>query len=340
MVVNFARRKRDGRSGELRYLSGSGDFVKHAEPSLPFTIRITGLPDTAITARAGNETMTGWRCWSGFAGCAMPRRTSRRRLYPQRRKEVYVMGRDTGISWTDATFNPWWGCTKVSPGCDHCYAEAFDKRVGGAHWGKGEPRRVFGEKHWNEPLKWNKNAQSEGIALKVFCASMADVMDDEAPEGQRERLWTMIDATPNLIWQLLTKRPHRYARYLPATGFKHGNAWLGTTAENQQYYDSRWPELNRAASMFDLKSFISYEPAIGPLSILGHDEKPDWLIFGGESGSGRRPMETMWPESIKFECEQAGTAFFMKQMSAKTPNEAKSLIPAHLLIHNFPLVST
>lgn len=238
------------------------------------------------------------------------------------------MGKETGISWTDHTFNPWWGCTKVSPGCDHCYAETFDKRVGGAHWGKGAERRSFGDKHWNEPLKWDGG--------RVFCASMADVMDDEAPAGARERLWALIDATPHLTWQLLTKRPHRYARYLPSTGFKHGNAWLGTTAESQPYYDVRWPELNRAAKMFDLKSFISYEPAIGSLTMQGFDEFPDWLIFGGESGAGRRPMKLAWAENIKIECEEFGVSFFMKQMSAQTPTKAKELIPANLLIHEFP----
>ena len=128
------------------------------------------------------------------------------------------MGRETGISWTDATFNPWWGCTKVSAGCDNCYAEKFDRRVGGSHWGKGMPRREFGDKHWNEPLKWDVDAKKSGRHLRVFCASMADVMDDEAPSGARQRLWELIDATPNIIWQLLTKRPHRYVR-LPA--FKH-----------------------------------------------------------------------------------------------------------------------
>ena len=227
-------------------------------------------------------------------------------------------------------FNPWWGCTKVSPGCEHCYAEAFDKRVGGAHWGKGEPRRTFKDAHWNEPLKWTG---------RVFCGSMCDVMDDEAPQGARERLWALIDSTPELTWQLLTKRPHRYARFLPSTGFKHRNAWLGTTAENQHYYDVRWPELDRAAKMFDLKSFISYEPAIGGLSIAGHETKPDWLIFGGESGNGRRPMEASWAESVKAECEQFGVAFFMKQMSARTPKEAAGLIPAHLLLRQFPEVA-
>src|ERR1035438_1812836 len=135
------------------------------------------------------------------------------------------MGETTGISWTDATFNPWWGCTKVSPGCDHCYAETFDKRVFGvkAHWGKDAPRRLMSDHYWKDPIRWDKKAAKEGVKRKVFCASMADILDDDAPEGQRERLWDLIDQTPNLIWQLLTKRPQRYERYLPKD-FKHNRS--------------------------------------------------------------------------------------------------------------------
>src|SRR5271167_714272 len=118
------------------------------------------------------------------------------------------MGEKTAISWTDHTFNPWWGCTRVSPGCVNCYAETFDKRVFGAegvHWGPGKPRRTFGDKHWNEPLRWNKKAREAGVYRKVFCASMADIFDVEAPTGERERLWDLIRSTDCLIWQLLTK---------------------------------------------------------------------------------------------------------------------------------------
>lgn len=252
------------------------------------------------------------------------------------------MSETTGISWTDSTFNPWWGCTKVSAGCDHCYAETFDKRTGGDHWGKGAERRVFADKHWNEPLKWNRDAV--GKTHRVFCASMADVMDDEAPAGQRERLWELIDSTPYLTWQLLTKRPHRFSRYLPYR-FAHKNVWLGCTAENQEMYDVRWPLLRQASLEYDLTSFISYEPAIGSVSM--HDcadrhpewkanEFPGWLIFGGETGAGRREMQAQWAESIAKECLDNGTAFFMKQMSAVNPTKAKELIPIELLIHEFP----
>lgn len=252
------------------------------------------------------------------------------------------MSKDTGISWTDNTFNPVWGCTAVSLGCDHCYAESFDKRYGGDHWGKGFPRREFGDKHWNEPLKWEKDAARTGVKAKVFCASMADVMDDEWPEGTRERLWALIDSTPNLIWQLLTKRPSRYGRYLPAA-FKHDNVWLGTSAETQEYYDVRWPLLAEAANaMGMLTTFISYEPALGPLTIVKrsrggfHSGYPDWLIAGGESGPKRRPMNPEWAENIKKECEERGVSFWMKQFSALTPEQGAALIPAELLVRQFP----
>lgn len=245
------------------------------------------------------------------------------------------MGRDTGISWTDHTFNPWWGCTKVSPGCDHCYAEAFDKRTGGSHWGKGQPRRTFGDKHWNEPLKWNQDAFNSGVQRKVFCASMADVMDDEAPEGGRERLWELIDRTPYLIWQLLTKRPQRYERYLPA-GFKWRNIWLGTTTENQDNYDLRWPILEKAAYEKNLITFISYEPALGPISVVKGIGFPDWVIFGGESGAGRRPMDRQWADSMLAESRKFGFKFFMKQFGAQTPSKGKDLVPIDLQIHEVP----
>lgn len=245
------------------------------------------------------------------------------------------MGEVTGISWTDHTFNPWWGCTKVSPGCDNCYAEAFDKRVGGAHWGKGEPRRVFGEKHWNEPVRWDRLAAKAGRQGLVFCASMADVMDDEAPAGERERLWDLIDRTPSLTWQLLTKRPHRYDRYLP-TKFKHDNVWLGITAENQEQYNIRWPIL--AKVRMNCLLWVSYEPALGPLTMTEFPMWPRWIIFGGESGPGRREVSAEWGRSLKREIDQfmPWCSLFVKQMSARTPDEGKKLIPADLLIQEFP----
>ena len=250
------------------------------------------------------------------------------------------MGEHTGISWTDHTFNPWWGCTRVSPGCDNCYAETFDKRVGGAHWGKDAPRRTFTDKHWAEPVKWNRDAEKAGIRAKVFCASMADVMDDEAPDGARARLWDLIDRTPYLIWQLLTKRPHRYERYLPSGHFHHDNVWLGATAENQEFYNVRWPILAAAAESHDCRAWISYEPALGPLTLTGFPIWPEWIIFGGESGPHRRPCDPNWARQLREEIATytpGMVSLFVKQMSALTPAAGKALIPADLLIQTWPI---
>lgn len=211
--------------------------------------------------------------------------------------------------------------------------------MGGKHWGKGHPRRTFGDEHWAEPLAWDAAAKKAGKSALVFCASMADVMDDEAPDGQRERLWELIHATPHLTWQLLTKRPQRYAKYLPLFTCPH-NIWLGTSVEDQRSYDLRWPYLYRAACSRELMTFISYEPALGPLTIKGYgfflSIVPNWVICGGESGSGRRPMKQKWAEDVRSQCAKNGSKFFMKQMSAATPVKGAALIPAELLIRQFP----
>jgi protein gp37 len=246
------------------------------------------------------------------------------------------MGETTGISWTDHTFNPWWGCTRVSLGCDNCYAETFDARFGDPHWGKGIPRRIFSDKHWREPLLWDQNAERYKVKRLVFCASMADVMDDEAPEGAREKLWDLINNTPHLIWQLLTKRPHRFERYMPAK-FTFNNVWLGVSAENQEFYDVRWPILRDFCAARNMLSWISYEPALGQLSVRGFNAKPDWIIFGGESGNNRRPCKAEWASVLLNECKVNGIKFFAKQMSARTPAEGKLLIPEELNVQEFPV---
>ena len=117
------------------------------------------------------------------------------------------MGKDSTIEWTHHTFNPWWGCAKVSPGCANCYAEAWAKRVGQKIWGAGEDRRFFSEKHWAEPLKWNAEAKSAKRRKRVFCASMADVFEFRADlNPAREKLWQLIAQTEWLDWLLLTPR--------------------------------------------------------------------------------------------------------------------------------------
>jgi len=248
------------------------------------------------------------------------------------------MGEKTSISWTDHTMNPWIGCTKVSAGCDNCYAESLDHRWGHDSWGKGKPRRRTSVAYWADPLRWNALALGEfDRPARVFCASLADIMDDEAPSGAREDLWRLIDKTPNLIWQLLTKRPQRYETYLPAD-FKHGNVWLGITAEDQENYDLRWPILNKQATARSLLSFVSYEPALGPLDITGYGYAPDWIIFGGESGPNRRPCSRVWVDNLRDQISERfpSVKLFVKQMSARTPDEGKRLIPVDLRIQEFP----
>jgi protein gp37 len=249
------------------------------------------------------------------------------------------MGKDSAIEWTHNTFNPWWGCTKVSAGCDHCYAETFDRRVGGAHWGPGQPRRTFGDKHWAEPLKWHADAIKAGERRRVFCASMADWADAEAPAGQRDRLWDLIKATPGLDWLLLTKRHGRIARCLPADwGQGYPNVWLGVSVENQEAADTRIPVLLGIPARV---RFLSCEPLLGPVDLKHIREKTtvlnaiygertanstgcvveedlpaiDWVIVGGESGPGARPMHPQWARTLRDQCHEAAAevAFHFKQ---------------------------
>lgn len=218
------------------------------------------------------------------------------------------MGIKTKIEWTDHTFNPWIGCQKVSPGCDNCYAEAMSNFRGWTEWGPHGRRVLTSPKNWENPIRWNLKAAKRGIIARVFCASLCDIFDDKAPEGARERLYELIKKTPYLHWQLLTKRPENYKRFGLAEW--PDNVWLGITAENQNTYDRRWPILSAQKARI---KFISYEPALSDISILGFDEVPDWIIFGGESGKGARVMNPQWARKIRDECVSMGVSFFIKQ---------------------------
>lgn len=242
------------------------------------------------------------------------------------------MGERTEIAWCDSTFNPWIGCQKVSAGCDNCYAEALmDKRFGRVEWGPHGERKRTSAANWQQPVGWNARARgfhlNFGRRRRVFCSSLADVFDNKAPEGARSDLFDLIAATPNLDWLLLTKRPENFARFFP-TG-KWPNIWLGVTAEDQAAYDRRWPLLCEQRGV--AVKFISYEPAVGPLTIMNHKERPDWLICGGESGRGFRdvPLFT-WAGDLIDECDQGYVPFFFKQMPGLRP------IPEELMIRQFP----
>jgi protein gp37 len=248
------------------------------------------------------------------------------------------MGKETAISWTDHTFNGWWGCTPISPGCANCYAAAFDRRTGGDHFGKGKARRTFQDKHWNELLTWNEAANRDGETRKVFCFSMGDIMDEEAPEGELSRLYGFVNRCDHLVFQFLTKRPERYHKLLPFA-FQHDNVWIGATGESQLMYDQRWPVLARLrlrSACGSLPLWISYEPAIGPLSIRGFEQKPDWIVFGGETGPHFRTMQLEWAENLLAECREFRVPFYMKQVAARTPGMGKEFIPPHLHVQEYP----
>lgn len=219
---------------------------------------------------------------------------------------------DSKIEWTDNTFNPWWGCQRVSPGCEHCYAETFSKRVGRDLWGPKAGRRIASESYWRKPLKWNADAIKADTWPFVFCASMCDVFEDRPDLVEpRNRLWRLIESTPRLTWQLLTKRPENFSRMRPSwwDGWPD-NVWLMTTAEDQNRLDERARFLCKEDCVV---RGISAEPLLGPLDISEWAMRIDWVIVGGESGQGARPFDMDWARRIANECDEYGVSFFMKQ---------------------------
>ena len=309
------------------------------------------------------------------------------------------MAQDTKIEWAHHTFNPWMGCTKVSPACKNCYAEReFDHHYGKVAWGPNGTRVLTSDANWTKPLKWNREAESSGVRARVFCASLADVFEDwQGPilNSKGERLWidsasstwlfaskedserselarqkgvaagtmadvrsrlfALIDATPNLDWLLLTKRPENISGMLfdpdSLNGHKYReNCWLGVSVENQEYANKRIPELLKFRDLSPVL-FLSCEPLLGPVNleripIQGfnlphldvlrkgcHTGKPwgfvgahnapsiDWVIAGGESGPEARPTDPEWFRSIRDQCKEGwGVPFLFKQWGEHDEN--------------------
>lgn len=220
----------------------------------------------------------------------------------------------TRINWCDCTFNPWEGCTKVSPGCVNCYAAARDARhltESVDHWGPGAPRRVTSDANWRQPLAWNRKAAAAGERLRVFCASLADVFDSEAPAGQRERLWQLIRTTLNLDWLLLTKRAENISGMLPEDwGDGYPNVWLGVTCESRRHGLAR---IDLLRSIPAVVRFLSCEPLLedlGNVDLSGMD----WVIIGGESGANARRFHLAWAESLIRQCRAQGVKPWVKQL--------------------------
>ena len=324
------------------------------------------------------------------------------------------MAENSAIEWTDHTFNPWEGCTKVSPGCAHCYAETRNHRFGMDNWGKGKPRRRTSEDNWKKPLKWNKASPlffcprcnsrfydpealgrpyccpNCGLSLnvmrdRVFCASLADIFDAEVPIEWLVDLLVLIGKCLNLDWLLLTKRPQNWQMRLAAAtdymlehDIEHGwvldwlthkavpaNIWVGTTIEDQTRLDERKPLLEAIPARV---RFYSVEPMLGAIDLKltprydwaiagGPNECPHgyaagipcqrckpnvhWVICGGESGPGARPMNEGWAYDIRWQCERAGVPFFMKQgSSANWPayKDFSRFAPA-IRVRQFPIAA-
>lgn len=304
------------------------------------------------------------------------------------------MSEQTNIEWCDSTFNPWLGCTRVSTACDNCYAAvSTPARTLGLTWGPNQERRRTAPSNWKQPVKWNAQAEAfqakHGRRQRVFCASLADVFDNEIPAEWRADLFELIEATPELDWLLLTKRVGNVETMVPETwltGEWPANAWLGITAVTQK-------EVNRdVAKLVELPApirFLSMEPLLEGVDILkwldpftcadcgfhgseedagadgcnecgevfgdsqtcqhcGADDQSakrscpscgshrsferdhgfkfesgrrliDWVIVGGESGPGARPMHADWARSLRDQCVNAGVPFLFKQWGEWLP---------------------
>jgi len=296
------------------------------------------------------------------------------------------MGANSAIEWTDHTFNPWIGCTKVSEACFHCYAETLmATRYGRVEWGPGKPRVRTSVANWRLPLRWNREEQGKMVdhagfvsarRPRVFCASLADWLDDEVPLEWLADLLGLIRSTPHIDWLLLTKRPQLWRERVSAvaeSGFPDSqaragmhlaedwfgggeppaNVWVGTTVENQRRADERIPELLKIPARV---RFLSCEPLLGSIDLThvtifqfahdydrvnalrGHEthcspgfrglrmecgasKEPriHWVICGGESGPGARPMHPNWARQIRAQCEEASVPFLFKQWGEWTP---------------------
>lgn len=279
------------------------------------------------------------------------------------------MAENSAIEWTHHTFNPWRGCTKVSPGCENCYAEKLSRRNPAVlgEWGPSGVRVVAAESYWKQPFKWDRDAAKAGERRRVFCASLADVFEDR-PElvGPRMRLFSLIRQTPHLDWLLLTKRLNgpAFGYWLPSYFYDGAadydgqpwpppNVWLGVSVEDQRRGVERIPRLLTTPAAVH---FLSVEPLLGPVDLTslavdeelcaecGHQplvnalhiptvrcpccvegaeslawHRIDWVIVGGESGPGARPMHPDWARSLRAQCIAADTAFFFKQWGEWLP---------------------
>ena len=241
------------------------------------------------------------------------------------------MAKFSNIEWTDATYNPWYGCTKVSPACDHCYAESLmDTRFGKVTWG-GERRQSSLEVR-RAPRLWNGAAVAAGRRRRVFTLSLGDFFDNRVPSAWRTEAWDTIRACQHLDWLILTKRPQNVKKLLPPdwgiAGWPH--VWLGVTVEDMVEARRRVPVLLGIPARIH---WLSCQPLLEPLTLspwLGRG-RIDWIVVGGETGSVyARPMHPAWARDLREQCQTRGASFFLKQMARRAP------IPVDLLVREWP----
>lgn len=228
------------------------------------------------------------------------------------------MGETTEISWAHATFNPWAGCTKVSPACDNCYAEKDTHRRQFVDWGKDAVRRRTTIGYWNQLEKWNRTAQKDGIRRRVFIGSWCDIME-ENPQltSIRADLWPRLERCEYLDLMLLTKRPQNFRRFLPRHWIDNPlpNVWGMTTVESSEY---NWRIDALRNTPFAVRG-LSMEPLLGPpkgLDLRGIN----WIIVGGESQHGARPMQIEWVREIRDICISCQIPFHFKQWGEHDAN--------------------
>lgn len=222
----------------------------------------------------------------------------------------------TAIEWTDATWNPVTGCSKVSPGCDHCYAETLSLRFGWSKkpWtpGNADENVVLHPERLRKPMSW-------GEPRMVFVNSMSDLFHINVPTSFIDDVFGTMARTPQHTYQVLTKRPQRMADYLDGWD-PLPNVWIGTSIESWRY---NW-RANLLRRIPAAVRFISAEPILdslykGPSGRQLELNGIEWLIAGGESGAHHRPMRIEWVRELRDACAEAGTAFFFKQWGGRTP---------------------
>jgi protein gp37 len=240
-----------------------------------------------------------------------------------------MMAETSLISWTDHTFAPWFGCTRVSEECYFCYAEDWTvRRFHKAEWGPHAPRVRSAQSTWKQPLAWQRKAAKLGIRHRVFCSELSDVFDNQALEEWRRDIWELIRQCPDLDWLLLTKRVPNARKMLPE-GWPWPHVWLGTTAGTQLGWTR---DVNLLRTIPATVRFVSVEPMLEPIKadLIGID----WVICGGETDprkKGReRPTDPDWCRSLLRQCRHAGVPFYMKQMTSNAP------IPEDLMVREFP----